>query len=126
MTSDSEPRPDPVPQPEPEPREPVLSETVLSESVLAKLVLSESVLAKPVLSETTQSVVETEVTVRRIPRYSRFLIVGGGTRGGRHLHSHGVVPDRPLGRLRRAIRLFSDLRRSGGSGDRRGAGNCAG
>jgi hypothetical protein len=28
--------------------------------------------------EPTQSVVETEVTVRRIPRYSRFLIIGAG------------------------------------------------
>jgi len=48
MTPDSEPRP--VPQTQPEPTQP----------------------------EPTQSSVETEVTVRRIPRYSRFLIIGAG------------------------------------------------
>jgi hypothetical protein len=52
MTPDSEPRPVPETQPETQP--------------------------EPTQPEPTQSSVETEVTVRRIPRYSRFLIIGAG------------------------------------------------
>lgn len=39
---------------------------------------SESALPEPESPELGRSVVETEVTVRRIPRYSRFLIIGAG------------------------------------------------
>ena len=53
MTLDSEPRP--VPETQPEPTQP-----------------------EPTQPEPTQSSIETEVTVRRIPRYSRFLIIGAG------------------------------------------------
>ncbi|MBC7402237.1 MAG: hypothetical protein H7279_03525, partial [Microbacteriaceae bacterium] len=38
----------------------------------------ESVLSEPVQPGPAQTTVETEVTVRRIPRYSRFLIIGAG------------------------------------------------
>ena len=53
MTLDSEPRP--VPETQPEPTQP-----------------------EPTQPEPTQSSIETEVTVRRIPRYSRFLVIGAG------------------------------------------------
>ncbi len=63
MTPDSEPRPVPDTQPEPAQPEPAQPEPAQPE---------------PTQPEPTQSSVETEVTVRRIPRYSRFLIIGAG------------------------------------------------
>ena len=54
-----------TPDPEPEPGR--------SESALP-----EPALPEPALPEPARSVVETEVTVRRIPRYSRFLVIGAG------------------------------------------------
>jgi hypothetical protein len=63
MTSDAEPQPAPDMEPETAQSEPAQSEPARSE---------------PAESEPAQSTVETQVTVRRIPRYSRFLIIGAG------------------------------------------------
>jgi hypothetical protein len=59
------------------------SESARSESAESESARSESVqpeVAQPRSSQSdpAQSTVETEVTVRRIPRYSRFLIIGAG------------------------------------------------
>jgi hypothetical protein len=93
MTSDAEPQPAPDTESEVARSEVAGSESVRSEAAQPESAQSESAQSESARSESVQpevaqprssqsdpaqSTVETEVTVRRIPRYSRFLIIGAG------------------------------------------------
>ena len=83
MTSDSETQSAPDTGPEPVKTEAVQTESVQTESVQPDAARPASVQPEPpqpgaAQPGPAQTTVETEVTVRRIPRYSRFLIIGAG------------------------------------------------